>query len=126
MNCKGFTLAEVLITLGIIGVVAAMTMPALIQQQQKKAFLNQAKVVYSVLNNALERAKVQYGTDVDNWEFLETGSNLEKSMFFAEKYLIPNLKVIEYCKQSTSSAVCSHSIKLYGTYTGTDLSSFKP
>lgn len=33
---KGFTLAEVLITLGIIGVVAAMTLPALIQKQQKK------------------------------------------------------------------------------------------
>ena len=28
-NLKGFTLAEVLITLGIIGVVAAMTIPAL-------------------------------------------------------------------------------------------------
>ena len=31
---KAFTLAEVLITLGIIGVVAAMTMPTLIQKQQ--------------------------------------------------------------------------------------------
>lgn len=31
-----FTLAEVLITLGIIGVVAAMTMPSLIQNKQKK------------------------------------------------------------------------------------------
>lgn len=31
MKTKAFTLAEVLITLGIIGVVAAMTLPALIQ-----------------------------------------------------------------------------------------------
>ena len=30
-NKHGFTLAEILITLGIIGVVAALTMPALIQ-----------------------------------------------------------------------------------------------
>ena len=127
VSCKSaFTLAEVLITLGIIGVVAAMTMPSLIQKQQKKAFLAQAKVVYSILNNALERTKVHYGTDIENWEFAQTGSNLDKSMFFAEKYLIPNLKVIEYCKKSTSSAVCNHSVKLYGTYTNTDLSSFKP
>ena len=34
---KGFTLAEVLITLGIIGVVAAMTMPTLIQNHQKRS-----------------------------------------------------------------------------------------
>lgn len=31
MRYKGFTLAEVLITLGVIGVVAAMTLPTLIQ-----------------------------------------------------------------------------------------------
>ena len=35
-NKKGFTLAEVLITLGIIGVVAALTMPALINSYEKK------------------------------------------------------------------------------------------
>ena len=33
---KAFTLAEVLITLGIIGVVAAMTLPGLVQNYQKK------------------------------------------------------------------------------------------
>lgn len=32
----GFTLAEVLITLGIIGVVAALTMPSLIENHRKK------------------------------------------------------------------------------------------
>ena len=35
-NRPGFTLAEVLITLGIIGVVAAMTLPGLVQNYQKK------------------------------------------------------------------------------------------
>ena len=35
-NKKGFTLAEVLITLGIIGVVAAMTMPSLINNYKDK------------------------------------------------------------------------------------------
>ena len=36
----GFTLAEVLITLGIIGVVAAMTLPAVITNVQKKVVEN--------------------------------------------------------------------------------------
>lgn len=35
---KAFTLAEVLITLGILGVVIAMTLPALITNYQKKQF----------------------------------------------------------------------------------------
>lgn len=36
MNIKAFTLAEVLITLGIIGIVCAMTLPALIQKIRTK------------------------------------------------------------------------------------------
>ena len=46
-NNKAFTLAEVLITLGIIGIIAAMTLPSLIQKQQKKMAANQLKVMYS-------------------------------------------------------------------------------
>lgn len=47
-----FTLAEVLITLGIIGVVAAITLPTLIQNYQKQVWVTQLKkVVNSIENN---------------------------------------------------------------------------
>ena len=47
-----FTLAEVLITLGIIGVVAAITLPTLIKNYQKQVWVNQLKkVVNSIENN---------------------------------------------------------------------------
>ena len=49
---KAFTLAEVLITLGIIGVVAAMTLPTLIQEQNNKALEAAFKKSYANLNNA--------------------------------------------------------------------------
>ena len=48
-----FTLAEVLITLGIIGVVAAITLPTLIQNYQKQVWVNQLKKEVSVLQNAV-------------------------------------------------------------------------
>ena len=47
-----FTLAEVLITLGIIGVVAALTMPSLINRTQKQELVAQYKKVYSVISQA--------------------------------------------------------------------------
>lgn len=47
---KAFTLAEVLITLGIIGVVAALTIPTLITNQRNKKFEANVKKVYSELN----------------------------------------------------------------------------
>lgn len=53
MPSFGFTLAEVLITLGIIGVVAALTMPALIANHQKTVVVTKLKKVYSVMNQAV-------------------------------------------------------------------------
>ena len=51
-----FTLAEVLITLGIIGVVAALTIPSLIAKYQDKVLINQTKKAFSVFQNGLALA----------------------------------------------------------------------
>ena len=56
-----FTLAEVLITLGIIGVVAALTMPALIQQQHKLVVETRLKKFYSVINQAITMSERDNG-----------------------------------------------------------------
>ena len=58
---SAFTLAEVLVTLGIIGVVAAMTMPVLISNYQKSVLKNQAKKTYSMLSQALTLSVQNYG-----------------------------------------------------------------
>ena len=55
MNKSAFTLAEVLITLGIIGVVAAMTLPTLIAKNQEKVLETQRKKAASVLANGYKK-----------------------------------------------------------------------
>ena len=50
---KGFTLAEVLITLGIIGVVAALTMPTLMSNYRKHQTVTQLKKAYSEISQAI-------------------------------------------------------------------------
>lgn len=57
----GFTLAEVLITLGIIGIVAALTLPGVIAKSQRKVLHSQLLVGYSLLQQALERMNADYG-----------------------------------------------------------------
>lgn len=52
----GFTLSEVLITLGIIGVIAALTLPSLIQKKQTKELETGLKVAYSLINQAIINA----------------------------------------------------------------------
>lgn len=61
-----FTLAEVLITLGIIGVVAALTLPGLIQKYQEQAAISNLKKAYSMLSQAYRRAIEEYGP-VSDW-----------------------------------------------------------
>ena len=50
---KGFTLAEVLITLAIIGVVAALTIPSVISNSQQQEFKTGLRKAVSVLNSAI-------------------------------------------------------------------------
>ena len=59
----GFTLAEVLITLGILGVVAAMTIPTLIANTNSAKFRAQFKKTLSTLNQAGLMAQAQYDFD---------------------------------------------------------------
>ena len=59
----GFTLAEVLITLGIIGVVAAMTIPTLIANTNGAKFRSQFKKSISTLNQAGLMSQAQYDFD---------------------------------------------------------------
>ena len=69
---NGFTLAEVLITLGVIGVVAAITMPALIKNYQKHAWVNQLRTTISLLENGfkniLATEGVQYLQDTSVYQ----------------------------------------------------------
>ena len=60
-----FTLAEVLITLGIIGIVAAMTLPALISNYQKHVYYNQFRKAATILENALQLYAVHNGCEGD-------------------------------------------------------------
>ncbi len=63
---KAFTLAEVLITLAIIGIVAAITIPTLIQNYKKRVVVTKLQRTYSVMNNAISMAVAENG-DFSSW-----------------------------------------------------------
>ena len=87
---KGFTLAEVLITLGIIGVVSAMTVPSLMQNYQRQSYIAQLHKFYNELSQAL----VQYQTSANAVNLKEAGlnSNDNVAVFFKTYF-----KVIKEC-----------------------------
>jgi prepilin-type N-terminal cleavage/methylation domain-containing protein len=88
-----FTLAEVLITLTIIGVVAALTIPSLINNYQEKALLTQFQETYTSLQQAYIMASAEDGT-ADTWaDTAAVYTNLK-----------PYLKLIQDCPATCHTA----------------------
>ena len=77
---NGFTLAEVLITLGIIGVVVAMTIPALMTKYQHKVRETEFKKAYSALQQAL------YSIDPDMISAWTSNAGDTEAEFYSELY----------------------------------------
>ena len=77
---QGFTLAEVLITLVIIGVVAAITLPTVVANSNEQALRSALKKNYSILEQAARRYHADNGIPLDD-ETIASWS-LIKSDFF--------------------------------------------
>ena len=75
INQKGFTLAEVLITLGIIGVVAALTIPVLIQKNRETELTSRAKKSYSTISQAVKMVEAKNETPGDISALCDGGGN---------------------------------------------------
>ena len=89
---KGFTLAEVLVTLGIIGVVSAMTVPSLMQNYQRQSYVTQLHKVY----NEMQQAIVQYQTDRNAVNLTEAGLTSNAAI---QSFIKSYFKVIKECEE---------------------------
>ena len=94
---RGFTLAEVLITLVIIGVIAAMTIPTLINKTDKQEYVNRFKKGHAVLVQALNLAQAQNGP-LSIWDWSSQQSGFDN----VENYIVPHLQIAENCKNTTN------------------------
>ena len=96
--CGAFTLAEVLITLGIIGVVAAMTMPSLMQNYKRQQATARIKKFVSVINQALISAENDLGPRED-WVKGEE-DNSDSAYNFLNTYIKPYIKSADIEKRT--------------------------
>ena len=95
----GFSLAEILITMGIIGVIAAITIPALVKNYQKYITVNRLKKEYSVISNAFVTSQDENG-DMNTWGMNAMGSvedGVEVLVPFFQNYILKYLDIIDDC-----------------------------
>ena len=91
---KAFTLAEVLITLGVVGIIAAMTLPSLITNYKVKVLKTQFKKMESTIRQALLSASDEIGFLSDYYGSGGADPNLVRPGCVALEARVPELNEI--------------------------------
>ncbi len=116
-----FTLAEVLITLAVIGVVAALTIPTLIQNYEEKATVTKVKKMYNTLFNAYRLSILDYGTasewgitgrDAGSQDEEEETYNATNAILVRDR-LLKNVKTVKLCDNAKDQKACGIADKIY-------------
>lgn len=112
-NLFAFTLAEVLITLGIIGVVASITIPTLMQNKAKNETVAKLQKTYTILSQAVKMSEQNNGANT-TWDWGNLGVFTPQKSF--DTYWAPYLKVLKYC---STPADCGYNIASFKNKQGT-------
>ena len=127
MKIKSFTLAEVLITLGIIGIVAAMTLPIVIGNYKKQVVSSRLKKFYSIMNQAILMSEND-NESIEYWDFYEGKYNNddgnydynlggESSYKFFNRYLAKYIKFFKieqgFSKEDENGNTINQRTKIY-------------
>lgn len=105
---SAFTLAEVLVTLGIIGVVSAMTVPSLMQNYQRQSYVTQLHKFYNELSQVL----LQYQTEKNALNLKEAGLNSQQN---AKDLIKSHFKIVVDCGEDNSPCFADDYKKMNGT-----------
>ncbi len=96
-----FTLAEVLITLGIIGIIAAITIPTLVQNYQKTQYVASLKKAYTQMNQVLLQMAIDNGTPDSIADYYTGGDDNTVGAKIASYY-----KVVKVCLSTQQDDEC--------------------
>lgn len=108
MKNLGFTLAEVLVTLGIIGVISAMTLPTLVKNHQRQVYVTQLHKVY----NELSQASEAYITGRNAINLFEAGLSSQNGV---SNFVQSQMKTVKNCETTFTDCFASEYKNMNGS-----------
>ena len=121
-DLPAFTLAEVLITLGVIGIVAALTLPSVISNTQNNAKAQRIKKVYSVIQQATNKSIFDNGDVTDWYNEAAYSSGFSASLEIFERVVKPYYNIAQLCVSGSNNAsgfrVCGYKDEYIYTLNG--------
>jgi len=94
----------VLITLAIIGIIAAITIPTIVANHQKKHLETAFTKGYRTVSHMINLARAEHG-DFSSWDW-ESAATPEGQDAFVKKYFLPYLNTVKFCPADNSSGGC--------------------
>lgn len=101
IKLKAFTLAEVLLVLSVIGVVAALTIPTLIQKVSNDQYVAKLKKQYSTISQAFNLVLNDYGGDITSLFTPGNSDSNVMNVFAGKLNLLKNCGISAGCLYST-------------------------
>lgn len=98
MNKNAFTLAEILIAIGVIGIVSAITIPTLTQVYRRRVVETKLQKFYSMINQAVKMSEIDNG-DKESWNW-DLTSDEYTAEYFYNNYLKNYISVLDVKKFS--------------------------
>ena len=92
---SAFTLAEVLITLVVVGVIAALTIPTVIYKTKKTEYSVRLKKFYSTMNQVIKLSQAK-GKNWEDWASVShSGYDVDTVDSFLNEYALPYLSYVK-------------------------------
>lgn len=92
---KAFTLAEIMVTLGVIGIVAAITIPGLVRNYQKNVYVTSAHKFYNELTQAFVR--LLNDKNVNNLKYTDFVTTANGEAAGKKNFYTSNFNIITNC-----------------------------
>jgi prepilin-type N-terminal cleavage/methylation domain-containing protein len=118
---KGFMLSEVLIALAVIGIVTALTVPAIVKNYQKQEAVAKLKKAWSMISQAYNNSQAQNGM----YQTWDSAIDITASEYF-NRYWKPYLKVAKICNAYSDCGYESNLPWVYATGSSIDRAVVSP